>query len=73
MSRNNTRISILTFALGAGAGAVIGLLLASKTGKQFREDISGKVKRLKGKAETFVADAKDRIDDVTSEVAQSRP
>jgi gas vesicle protein len=72
MITSNTRGSIWTFALGAGVGAVIGLLLASKSGEKLRDDISGKVKQVKRKAESFVSDAKDRVDEVAGDVVQRR-
>jgi gas vesicle protein len=72
MIRSNTRGSILTFVLGAGIGAVIGLLLAWKTGEKLRDDISGKVKQARRKAESLVADAKDRVDEVAGEVVERR-
>jgi len=74
--------SILPFALGVGVGAVVALLLAPRTGEELREDISGKVtdgvnelrtagKHAKRKAQGFVADAKERVDEAvqTGEVA----
>jgi gas vesicle protein len=74
MNTNNISGSLLTFALGVGVGTVVALLLAPRTGQELREDISGKVtdgvnelraagKDVKRKAQGFVTDAKERVDE----------
>jgi gas vesicle protein len=74
MNTSNMSGSILTFVLGVGVGAVGALLLAPRTGKELREDISGKVtdganelkaagKHVKRKAQSFVTNAKERVDE----------
>jgi len=74
MNTSNMSGSILTFVLGVGVGAVVALLLAPSTGEELREDISGKVtdgvnelraagKHVKRKAQGFVTDAKERVDE----------
>ena len=74
MNTSNMSGSILTFVLGVGVGAVVALLLAPRTGEELREDISGKVtdganglkaagKHVKRKAQSFVTNAKERVDE----------
>jgi gas vesicle protein len=74
MNTNNISGSLLTFALGVGVGTVVALLLAPRTGQDLREDISEKVtdgfdelraagKHVKRKAQGFVTDAKERVDE----------
>jgi gas vesicle protein len=66
--------SFLPFVVGVGVGAVVALMLAPKTGEELRDDISGKVndgvselsaagKQVKRKAQGFVANAKERVDE----------
>ncbi len=52
MNTSNMSGSLLPFALGVGVGAAVALLLAPRSGEEFREDISGKV-----------TDAKERVDE----------
>lgn len=47
--------------LAAGAGLVAGLLTAPKSGKQTRNDIKHKAKKLKGDAETTADSAKAEV------------
>jgi gas vesicle protein len=74
MNTSNMSGSILPFALGVGVGAVVALLLAPRSGEGLREDISGKVtdgvnelkatgKHVKRKAQSFVTNAKERVDE----------
>ena len=48
------------FGLGAIIGVAAGMLFAPKAGDELREDLGGKVKDLKGKADTWVAEQKTR-------------
>ena len=70
----NTSISgsLLPFALGVGVGAAVALLLAPRSGEEFRGDISEKVtngvnelkaagKHVKRKTQGLVTDAKERV------------
>lgn len=72
MIKENTPRTILTFALGAAAGAVAALLLTPKAGEELRNDIaeavndggnqvSGKGKELKRQAEKLVDRAQDKV------------
>ena len=74
MNTRNMSGSLLPFALGVGVGAAVALLLAPRSGEEFRGDISEKVtdgvnelraagKHVKRKAQGFVADAKERVDE----------
>ena len=74
MIRNHKVETILTFALGAGVGAVIALLLAPKAGKELRDDIADGAsdgvnrvrstgKDLKRKTQKIVALAQDHVQD----------
>jgi len=74
MNTSNMSGSLLPFALGVGVGAVVALLLAPRSGEELREDISGKVtdgvnelktagKHVKRKAQSFVTNAKERVDE----------
>jgi gas vesicle protein len=49
-------------AIGAVAGAVTGVLLAPKSGKETRDDIQKLAKDLKGKAEDIYSDAKAKLE-----------
>ena len=49
-------------AFGAVVGAVTGILLASKSGKETRDDIQKLAKDLKGKAEDVYSDARKKLE-----------
>jgi gas vesicle protein len=72
MTRDHKLGTILTFALGAGVGAVAVLLLAPKAGEELRDDIAHGVsngvnkvrsssKGLKPRAHKIAALAKDHV------------
>ena len=74
MSRENKVGRILSFALGAAAGAVTALLLAPKSGAELRGEIADGVtdgvnqvrssgKDLKRRAQKLVDSAKARVED----------
>ena len=74
MIRDHKVETILTFALGAGVGAVIALLLAPKAGEELRDDIADGVsdgvnrvrstgKDLKRRTQKIVALAQDHVQD----------
>jgi gas vesicle protein len=72
MIKENTPRTILTFLLGAAAGAAAALLFAPKAGKELRDDIaeavndgvnqvSVKGKEIKSQAERIVDRAQDQV------------
>ena len=74
MNTRNMSGSLFPFALGVGVGAAVALLLAPRSGEELRENISGEVtdrvnelraagKHIKRKAQGFVTDAKERVDE----------
>ena len=74
MIRDHKVETILTFALGAGVGAVIALLFAPKAGEELRDDIADGVsdginrvrttgKDLKRRTQKIVALAQDHVQD----------
>jgi len=55
----------VTFLLiGLGAGALVALLLAPKTGKQMRRDLRRKYDAVRETVEDFAEEAKERVNDV---------
>ena len=59
----------ITFLLiGLGAGALAGLLLAPKTGKQFRRDLQRGYEDAKDSLGEWADEAKDRVRDVSERV-----
>jgi gas vesicle protein len=55
----------VTFLLiGLGAGALVALALAPKTGKQFRKDLKRGYDDARGTLEDWTEEAKDRVRDV---------
>lgn len=59
----------ITFLLiGLGAGALAGLLLAPKTGKQLRKDLQRGYEDAKDSFEDWADEAKDRARDVSDRI-----
>jgi gas vesicle protein len=69
-SSDNTTIgTAVTFLLiGIGAGALAALVLAPKTGKQFRRDLKRGYEDAKGTLQDWTEEAKDRARDVKERV-----
>jgi gas vesicle protein len=74
MRRDRIPTTILTFALGAGIGAVAALLLARKTGEELRDDIAEGLgdgvngvrkagRDMKRRAQRVVDGARDQVQD----------
>ena len=64
-SDKSTAGTAVTFLLiGLGAGALVALLLAPKTGKQLRKDIRRGYDDARGAVEDFAEEAKERVNDV---------
>ena len=68
-SDSNTVGTAITFLLiGLGAGALAGLLLAPKTGKQLRRDLKRGYDDTKDTLDDWTEEAKDRVRDVQDRV-----
>ncbi len=63
---SNLGTAITFLLIGLGAGALAGLLLAPKTGKQMRRDLQKGFEDAKDKVGDWADDAKDRVRDVAS-------
>jgi gas vesicle protein len=64
-SEQNSVGTAITFLLiGLGAGALLGLALAPKTGKQFRRDLKRGYDDAKDTLQDWTDEAKDRVRDV---------
>jgi gas vesicle protein len=64
-SDKSTAGTAVTFLLiGLGAGALVALLLAPKTGKQMRKDLRRKYYDARDAMEDFAEEAKDRVNEV---------
>ena len=64
-SDSNTGTAITFLLIGLGAGALAGLLLAPKTGKQMRRDLQKGFDDAKDTLGDWADDAKDRVRDVS--------
>lgn len=63
-SDKSTAGTAVTFLLiGLGAGALVALLFAPKSGKQMRRDIRRKYEDAREAVEDFTDDAKERVED----------
>jgi gas vesicle protein len=68
-SDSNTVGTAITFLLiGLGAGALAGLLLSPKTGKQLRRDLKRGYEDAKETLDDWTEEAKDRVRDVQDRV-----
>jgi gas vesicle protein len=68
-SEGNTVGTAVTFLLiGLGAGALAGLLLAPKSGKQLRRDLKRGYDDAKDTLDDWTEEAKDRVHDVHERV-----
>jgi len=75
MSNNNDDNNVLIYMLaGVGLGAIIGaaagLLFAPKAGSELRDDLTGRLKELKGKTEDWIGEqkAKRAVDSAAEEL-----
>jgi gas vesicle protein len=68
-SENNNIGTAITFLLiGVGAGALAALVLAPKTGKQFRRDLKRGYEDAKETLQDWTDETKDRVRDATDRV-----
>ena len=65
---SNIGTAITFLLIGLGAGALAGLLLAPKTGKQMRRDLQRGYEDAKESFGDWADDAKDRVRDVSDRV-----
>jgi len=62
--KGNIGTAITFLMIGVGAGALVALLLAPKTGKQMRKDLRRKLDDAKDTLQDWSEDAQDRVQDV---------
>ena len=65
---SNIGTAITFLLIGLGAGALVGLMFAPKTGKQFRKDLQRGYEDAKDNFGDWADDAKDRVRDVSERV-----
>jgi gas vesicle protein len=65
---NNVGTAITFLLIGLGAGALAGLLLAPKTGKQMRRDLQRGLEDAKDTLGDWADEAKDRVRDASDRV-----
>lgn len=59
-------------ALGLTVGALAGVLLAPKSGKETREDLSNAAKELPGKAKEVLEKAKEKVEETKEKLQDAR-
>jgi gas vesicle protein len=62
-SGSNVGTAITFLMIGLGAGALVGLLLAPKTGRQMRKELRRRLDDAKDSLQDWSEDARDRIQD----------
>ena len=65
---SNVGTAITFLMIGLGAGALVGLLLAPKTGRQMRKELRRKLDDAKDSLQDWSEDARDRIQDARGKV-----
>ena len=65
---NHIGTAVTFLLIGLGAGALVGLALAPKTGKQFRRDLKRGYEDAKDTLDDWTEEAKDRVRDVKEKV-----
>ncbi len=68
--RGSSGETILAFLLGGIIGACLGILFAPKSGKETREKLRFLLEDLGEKAESWVKEEKDKIEDFVSSVKE---
>jgi gas vesicle protein len=66
--KNNAGTAVTFFLIGIGAGALAALVLAPKTGKQFRRDLKRGYEDAKETLQDWSEEAKDRVRDAKEHV-----
>jgi|SRR5215469_14962936 len=67
---SNIGTAITFLLIGLGAGALMGLLMAPKTGKQFRRDLQRGYEDAKDNLGDWAEDARERVLEVTDRVRE---
>ena len=67
---SNVGTAITFLLIGLGAGALVGLALAPKTGKQFRRDLKRGYEDARDTLQDWSEEAKDRIRDAKERVRE---
>jgi gas vesicle protein len=62
-SKSNAGTAVTFLMIGIGAGALIALLLAPKTGKQMRRDLRKRLDDARDSLQDWSEEAKDRLSD----------
>jgi gas vesicle protein len=65
---NNVGTAVTFFLIGIGAGALAALVLAPKTGKQFRRDLKRGYEDARETLQDWTEEAKDRVRDAKERV-----
>jgi len=68
---SNIGTAITFLLIGLGAGALAGLILAPKTGKQFRRDLKRGYDDARERMEDWADEAKDRAREVSEQVREA--
>ena len=68
-SKSNVGTAVTFLMIGVGAGALIALMLAPKTGKQMRKDLRRKYDDARDTLQDWSEDAMDRVNDVVERSA----
>jgi len=68
--KSSVGTAVTFLMIGLGAGALVALLLAPKSGKETRRDIRRKYEGAKDAVEDFAEEAKDRVDEVMERGAE---
>src|ERR1700677_117844 len=68
--KNNVGTAVTFFLIGLGAGALAALVLAPKTGKQFRRDLKRGYEDAKETLQDWTEEAKDRVRDAKERVRE---
>jgi gas vesicle protein len=62
--RNNVGVAVTFLLMGLGAGAIVALLFAPKSGKQLRRDLRRKLDDARETIDDWTEEARDRAEEV---------
>jgi gas vesicle protein len=68
--RSTGGLAVTFLLIGLGAGALVALLLAPKTGKQLRRDLRRRYDEARDVVEDFAEEARERVNDVTERASE---